>query len=202
MLESKFILLITFVLFGAFAQYQAGTDVRKIETKERNLTTFKASINDSDNGFMRRAIALSRLALESDHNHPFGSVVVKDGMIIGEGWNKTELLKDPSAHAEMEAIRNASKTVSSTTLTNSVIYTSTQPCQMCLMLMYLSGIEKVYYCIPGEMIRDRNLTSSNDPMYNLLDLPRSEVSIPQVPMLEEEIDDLLKSYRRQGVAPL
>lgn len=200
--ESKFILLITFALVGAFAQHQAGIDVRKIETKERELTTLKASVDDNDNRFMRRAIALSRLALERDHNHPFGSVVVKDGMIIGEGWNKTEILKDPSAHAEMEAIRNASKTVSSTTLTNSVIYTSTQPCRMCLMLIYLTGIEKVYYCIPGEMIRDPTLPPSDDPMYTILNLPPSEVSIPQVPMLEEEIDDVLKSYRRQGVAPL
>jgi tRNA(Arg) A34 adenosine deaminase TadA len=95
--------------------------------------------------YLRRAIQLAQENSASGDKGPFGAVVVLDDKIIGEGWNQVVNTKDPTAHAEVIAIRNACKNIDSHDLHKSVIYTSCEPCPMCLAAIYWARIEKVYY---------------------------------------------------------
>ena len=95
--------------------------------------------------FMRRAVELSNFGMENNHGGPFGAVIVKDGKIIGEGFNKVISSNDPTAHAEIIAIREASKNTNNFDLSGSVIFTSCEPCPMCLAAIYWANIDEIYY---------------------------------------------------------
>ncbi len=94
---------------------------------------------------MKRAIELSKLNVETRGGGPFGAVVVLDQKIIGEGWNKVTLTNDPTAHAEVEAIREACKNLNNFELAGAEIYTSCEPCPMCLSAIYWARLSKIYY---------------------------------------------------------
>jgi len=94
---------------------------------------------------MRRAIALSLENVRSNDGGPFGAVVVKGGHIFGEGTNQVLATNDPSAHAEVVAIREACRRLNTFQLTGCEIYTSCEPCPMCMGLIYWSRPERVYY---------------------------------------------------------
>ena len=99
---------------------------------------------DKINSFMLRAIEISRLSV-SENGGPFGCVIVKNGIIIAEGSNKVTLDNDPTAHAEIVTIRNACKKLETFNLKGLEIYTSCEPCPMCLSAIYWSHIEKIFY---------------------------------------------------------
>lgn len=95
--------------------------------------------------YMKRAIELSLQNMQSNKGGPFGAVIVKDGKVIGEGWNKVTSQNDPTAHAEVEAIRSACANLKNFDLSGSSIYTSCEPCPMCLSAIYWARIDKIYY---------------------------------------------------------
>ncbi|MDZ4083855.1 MAG: nucleoside deaminase, partial [Bdellovibrionales bacterium] len=95
--------------------------------------------------FMRRAIELSRRNMQTGAGGPFGAVIVKDGKIVGEGWNKVTSINDPTAHAEVEAIRDACKNLSTFELKDCELYTSCEPCPMCLAATYWARIGAIYF---------------------------------------------------------
>jgi tRNA(Arg) A34 adenosine deaminase TadA len=95
--------------------------------------------------FMARAIALSRRALEEPGSEPFGAVVVKDGAIVGEGLNRMWARLDPTSHGEVEAIRDACRRLGTLDLSGAAVYTSCEPCPMCVAAMIVSGIGSLYY---------------------------------------------------------
>ncbi len=97
-----------------------------------------------DERFMHRAIELARRGMEADEGGPFGSVVVKDGVIIGEGNNRVTTANDPTAHAEVVAIRQACQNLGTFQLSGCEIYASCEPCPMCLSAIYWSRLERVY----------------------------------------------------------
>lgn len=96
-------------------------------------------------GFMRRAIEIARASLNEPGSLPYGAVVVKDGKIIGEGLNRSRSLCDPTSHGEVEAIRDACKRLGGVSLAGCDLYTSCEPCSMCVATMYLANIERLYY---------------------------------------------------------
>ncbi|MGQ9367894.1 nucleoside deaminase [Azospirillum sp. ST 5-10] len=95
--------------------------------------------------FMHRAIALSREALSVPGTEPFGAVVVKDGAIVGEGLNHSAAHRDPTSHGEVEAIRDACRRLDTVDLAGCELYTSCEPCAMCVATMAIAGISKLYY---------------------------------------------------------
>jgi tRNA(Arg) A34 adenosine deaminase TadA len=99
---------------------------------------------------MRRAIELARQGMASDGGGPFGSVVVRDGIIVGEGANRVTATNDPTAHAEVVAIRNACRSLDSFRLDGCVIYASCEPCPMCLGAIYWSRAERIYIACTRE----------------------------------------------------
>ncbi|WP_422088303.1 nucleoside deaminase [Variovorax sp.] len=95
--------------------------------------------------FMQRALALSALALTQPGTEPFGAVVVKDGAIVGEGFNHSVAHSDPTSHGEVEAIRDACRRLGTVDLSGCELYTSCEPCAMCAAAMHIAGIAKLYY---------------------------------------------------------
>ena len=98
-----------------------------------------------DERFLERAIELSKLGMNSSQGGPFGCIVVKGDEIIGEGSNQVTSSNDPTAHAEVIAIREACKVLGTFQLTNCEIYTSCEPCPMCLGAIYWARPSRVYY---------------------------------------------------------
>ena len=97
------------------------------------------------NKFMRMAIALAEKNVEDHLGGPFGAVIVKDGKLIAKSANTVQVIKDPTAHAEIATIRLACKNLNTIDLSGCVLYTSAEPCPMCLGAIYWSNIESVYY---------------------------------------------------------
>ena len=95
--------------------------------------------------FMARAIEIARESVDMPGTLPYGAVVVKDGEIIGEGLNRSGATFDPTSHGEVEAIRDACRRLSRTSLKGADLYTSGEPCSMCVATMYQVGIERLYY---------------------------------------------------------
>ena len=95
--------------------------------------------------FMSRAIALSRQALDIPGAAPFGAVVVRDGTIVGEGLNHAAALFDPSSHGEVEAVKDACRKLQTLDLSGCDLYTSCEPCSMCVATMRIVGIRTLYY---------------------------------------------------------
>ena len=106
------------------------------------------------NEFMDVAIDLSDDNFDKKYGGPFGACVVKDGKIIGKGINRVIKDNDPTAHAEVVAIRNACKSINSYDLSGCELYTSCYPCPMCLSAIIWSNIKKVYYANTKEDAAD------------------------------------------------
>jgi guanine deaminase len=132
---------------------------------------------------MREAL---RLAIEnaSGEGFPFGAVVVKDGHIIGRGVNRVVANLDPSAHAEIMAIREACQTLGSYALVGCTLYSSCEPCPMCLSAIYWSRIERVYYAAT----RTEAAAAGFDDtfLYAELAKPVTERKLPLIRMLAEQ----------------
>lgn len=94
---------------------------------------------------MLRAVQLSRAKMDEGCGGPFGAIIVKDGKVIAEGWNKVTSCNDPTAHAEVSAIRAACETLGSFNLAGCEIYTSCEPCPMCLAAIYWARLDRIYY---------------------------------------------------------
>ena len=102
---------------------------------------------------------------------PFGAVLVKDGQVLARAVNQVDELCDPSAHAEMQAVRLAAKAQGSTDLSGAVVYASGYPCPMCLAAMVNSGIEKVYYAFDNQDAAPYDMSS--DAAYAALGHPHA-----------------------------
>lgn len=102
-------------------------------------------ITDKDRKFLERAIELSETGMQNGKGGPFGCVIVRDNEIVGEGSNMVTTLNDPTAHAEVVAIRDACKKLNTFQLDNCIIYSSCEPCPMCLGAIYWARPEKVIF---------------------------------------------------------
>ena len=140
-------------------------------------------ITNRDREFMREAIRLASESV-SHGGGPFGAVIVKDGKVIAGCSNSVTLDNDPTAHAEVNTIRRACRILGTFDLSGCVIYTSCEPCPMCLGAIYWAGIERIYY---ANTRQDAAAIHFDDNfIYEELDKPLSERAIPIIPMLRDE----------------
>lgn len=141
--------------------------------------------------FMREALAEARIAFDLGEV-PIGAVIVKDGQIIARGHNTTESDKDPSCHAEMNAIRQAAKVLGGWRLIGCNMYVTTEPCSMCAGAIVLARIEKLFIGTldpkAGACVSLNNIAS--DPRLN----HQAEI---QTGILKEECEQLLKEFFRK-----
>lgn len=137
-----------------------------------------------DNPFMARAIQLSMDNVLSGQGGPFGAVIVKDGSIIAEGVNRVTSTSDPTAHAEVVAIREACAKLGTFTLKGCEIYTSCEPCPMCLGAIYWAHIALIYF---GNVAAEASKIGFDDSfIYHEFAQPFSGRSIPMVQMMHEQ----------------
>ena len=125
--------------------------------------------------FMKRAIELSIQNIKNNGG-PFGCIIVKENKIIAEGVNRVTLNNDPTAHAEIIAIRNACKKLNSFNLEKCELYTSCEPCPMCLSAIYWSHIDKIYY--GNSRLDASKIGFDDDFIYNELNKELSSRKIP------------------------
>lgn len=142
--------------------------------------------------YMKRAIELSRIHMHKGAGGPFGAVIVKDGKIIGEGWNQVTSTNDPTAHAEIVAIRSATKNIGHFDLQGAVLYTSCEPCPMCLAATYWARISKIYY---GNTRQDAAAIQFDDDfIYQEIPKALAERKIPMAQLLPEEAHEVFKEW--------
>ena len=135
------------------------------------------------NKFMKRAIELSIESVNSGGG-PFGSIIVKNDKVIAEGSNKVTLNNDPTAHGEIVAIRKACKSLNNFNLSGCELYSTCEPCPMCLSAIYWAHIDKVYY---ANTRNDAQKIDFDDSLiYSELLTNVKKRKIPMVPMMRDE----------------
>jgi guanine deaminase len=137
-----------------------------------------------NNPFMARAIQLSIDGVESGRGGPFGAVIVRDGKIVAEGVNQVTSTNDPTAHAEVLAIRLACEKLGDFQLKDCELYTSCEPCPMCLGAIYWARLSRIYFASSAE---DAAKIGFDDSLiYSELKQPYSQRRIPTSQMMREE----------------
>lgn len=149
-------------------------------------------MQDFDLKFMRRAIALAKEGMKAKAGGPFGAVIVKDGEIIAEGYNRVTSAKDPTAHAEVVAIREACQKLDSFQLSGCVIYTSCEPCPMCLGAIYWARPDKVFYgCTKKDAAK---IEFDDEFIYKEIEMQLHERTIPFRQLLRDEAQKVFEMW--------
>jgi guanine deaminase len=148
------------------------------------------------NPFMARAIELSIENVRTGRGGPFGAVVVKDGKMIAEAANNVTGTNDPTAHAEILAIREACRKLGAFELSGCEIYTSCEPCPMCLGAIYWARPDRVYY---GNTAADAAKVGFDDSfIYDEIPLPLDQRKIPMVQMMPHEAIEGFRAWEKQA----
>ena len=140
--------------------------------------------------FMQEAIRLARMGMHSNAGGPFGAVVVKEGQIIGRGFNQVASTNDPTAHAEINAIRDACRVLGHFQLDDCTIYSSCEPCPMCLGAIYWARPKQIVYACSREDAAEIDFDDAF--IYREIQLPLFNRQIPASQLLREEG---LKAFR-------
>ncbi len=145
--------------------------------------------------YMQEAIALANRNIENGGG-PFGALIVRKGEIVGRGGNQVTMLNDPTAHAEVMAIRDATKTLGTYNLSDCVLYTTCEPCPMCMGAIYWARISHVYY---GNNRKDAaNIGFDDELIYREIALPINQRSVLMEPLLSE---DAISTFKRWQEMP-
>ena len=143
--------------------------------------------------FMREAIRLSIENVQSGNGGPFGTVIVKKGNIIASGVNKVTQSSDPTAHAEIVAIRSACETLGTFQLVGCEIYCSCEPCPMCLGAIYWARPDRIYFANTKEDAADINF--DDNFIYNELDVSTTQRKLPTTQLLRDEAQMAFTQWR-------
>lgn len=148
-----------------------------------------------DRQFLRRAVALSRERMEANLGGPFGAVIVKDGKIIAEGWNEVTSALDPTAHAEVTAIRRACQAVGSFSLEGATLYSSCEPCPMCLAATYWARIARLVYA----NTRDEAASIGFDDAFLYDEMPKNPLkrTLPTEQVSLDEAREVFELWRKK-----
>lgn len=148
--------------------------------------------------YLLESIRLAMTNVRERKTWPFGAVIARDGKVIARAVNEVDALCDPSAHAEMQAVRAAAKALKSTDLSGCTVYASGYPCPMCLTAMYLAGVKQVFYAysnedgVPYDLSAERGYIEIGRP------LDRREMKLHGL-RVRDQGEDLYEAWRR--VAP-
>ena len=160
------------------------TGCSKKEKIDDDLSDLKIKVDDP---YMQEAINEAYIGIKNKHGGPFGSVIVKDGKIVGRGHNRVLKDNDPTCHGEVAAIRDACKNLGTYDLSGCVIYTTGEPCPMCLFACLWANIDKVYY---GCTIADNALIGFRDEKFDNILAGR------------DQLEDYLECLEREGCLEL
>jgi guanine deaminase len=144
---------------------------------------------------MRRAIALSMEKMQAGSGGPFGAVIARDGDIIAEGWNQVTSSADPTAHAEVVAIRRACQALGRFDLRTCEIYTSCEPCPMCLGAIYWARLDRIWFA--NDRADAAAIGFDDDFLYREIARPLNERSVPTQPLLRAEAQAAFAAWARK-----
>jgi guanine deaminase len=147
--------------------------------------------------FMKQAITLARENIKSGKGGPFGAVVVKDNKIIASAMNEVTSSDDPTAHAEVVAIRRACKALNTYQLEGCEIYSSCEPCPMCLGAIYWARPDRVYYA--GTRKDAAKSGFDDDFIYQEMELPPQDRKIPFINLMRNEANEVFKDWDESGL---
>ena len=151
--------------------------------------------NKEDQKFMLKAIEYAQKGMDTNQGGPFGAIVVKDGKIVGKGNNKVTSTNDPTAHAEVVAIRDACKNLGAFQLDDCVIYTSCEPCPMCLGAIYWARPTRIVYACDKKDAAD--IGFDDDFIYKEMELPLAARSIKTKQILRKEGIEVFKAWKNK-----
>jgi len=151
-------------------------------------------MNDRD--FMRAAIALSHRMMEAGKGGPFGAVIVREGEIIAEGYNQVTFANDPTAHAEVMAIREACRKLGTFSLADCEIYTSCEPCPMCLSAIYWARLRRMFYANTRQDAA--HIGFDDEFLYQEVATPIDDRALPTTRLLQ---DEAIAAFRAWEVKP-
>jgi guanine deaminase len=145
--------------------------------------------------FMQEAIRLSRQKMRANQGGPFGAIIVRNGKIVGRGWNQVTSANDPTAHAEVTAIRDACKKLKRFHLEDCELYTSCEPCPMCLGAVYWARLKNVYY---ANTRKDAAKIQFDDKLiYDEVRLPIPRRKIPMRQLLRREALKVFEEWKNK-----
>lgn len=153
--------------------------------------------NNPHEKFMKLAIALSEKNVTGGLGGPFGAVVVKDGKIIAKSGNKVTTTNDPTAHAEVSAIRLACKKLKTFDLSGCVVYTSCEPCPMCLSAIYWARIETIYYA--NTKVDAANIGFDDKFIYDEIEKPMAKRTLPIHQMMRTEAQQAFQLWEQSSM---
>ena len=133
---------------------------------------------------MRRAIALSHEMMEAGQGGPFGAIVARDGAIVAEGWNQVTSACDPTAHAEVVAIRRACQALGTFDLSGCEVFTSCEPCPMCLSALYWARVDRIWF--GNDRVDAAAIGFDDDFLYREIPRPLGERAIPTEKLIGHE----------------
>jgi guanine deaminase len=146
----------------------------------------------ADEKFMMRAMELAKSGVDNNHGGPFGCVIAKDGEIVGEGCNRVTSTNDPTAHAEIVAIRDACKKLESFQLEGCVVYTTCEPCPMCLGAIYWARPAGIFFAGTRE---DAAEAGFDDKLfYDELEKPNEHRQLKMLSLLRGEAEKLFHNW--------
>lgn len=156
-------------------------------TKKEDVKTAQAN--------MKLAIELAKQSINKQNGGPFGSVVVKDGKVIGKGINQVTASNDPTAHAEVNAIRDACQKLKTFDLSGSEIYTTCEPCPMCLGAIYWAKIDKIYYAANREDAANAGFI--DEFIYKEFSLPSEKRKLKSSQVLKGEAVKVFETWNKK-----
>jgi tRNA(Arg) A34 adenosine deaminase TadA len=146
--------------------------------------------------FMKEAIRISLEKMRRNHGGPFGAVVVRGGKIVGRGWNSVTSTNDPTAHAEITAIRQACHQLKKFHLDDCELYTSCEPCPMCLAAVYWARIKRVFF---GNTRKDAaKIGFDDDSIYHEVTLPIRQRKIPMRQFMRAKAAKAFAEWRNKA----
>ena len=151
---------------------------------------------NQDDFFLARAIELAQKGSELGEGGPFGAVIVREGKIIAEGWNRVVTSHDPTAHAEISAIRSACAAVDSFHLPNSTLYASSEPCPMCLGAIYWARPKVIYFANNRQDASDIGFDDSM--IYDEMAAGIESRKIPIISLGREEALEVFKAWKEKA----
>ena len=145
---------------------------------------------------MRKAITLSLSKMRLNQGGPFGAVIVRKGKIVGRGWNRVTSTNDPTAHAEISAIRDACSRLKTFQLVDCELYTSCEPCPMCLAAIYWARLKNVYYANTRKDAA--KIAFDDDLIYQEVAAPISRRKIPMKQLLRSEALKVFSEWKTKS----
>ena len=152
-------------------------------------------MTESQKHFLQLAIELAQNGMEAGHGGPFGCVIVKDGKIIGKGSNSVLKNNDPTAHAEVVAIRDACKNLQHFQLEGCEVYTSCEPCPMCLGAIFWARPSKVFYACTKEDAADAGF--DDDFIYEEIKVDPTQRKIPMLNGMRKESQKVFELWKKK-----